>query len=163
MTDDQLRLSRLTRFLYGLAAAMFGGTILELLAAQHYEEPAQLIPFVLCLAGLASLALAWRRPERASILGLRLLMAATAGGALLGVWKHLESNMVSIAERTPGTEGVALLTSALSGRAPLLASGVLAAAAVVAITATFADGWALPAVPTPVTVASRRVANASTQ
>ena len=138
---DQSRLSCLTTFLYGLAAVTFAGTLLELLAARHHERPAQLIPFLLCLAGLGAVLMGWKRPDRVTIIGLRLLMVVTASGALLGVWKHLESNMVSIAERNPGIEGFLLLTSALSGRAPLLASGVMAAAASLAVAATFAAGW----------------------
>ena len=143
MTDMQTRLSRITTFLYALAAAMFAGTIAELLAIRHYEEPAQLIPFVLCIAGIAAIWLVWTRPAPSRVLALRGLMVVSAGGALLGVWKHLESNMASIAERNPGSEGLALLLAATGGRAPLLASGVLAAGACLAIAATFAAGWNL--------------------
>jgi hypothetical protein len=142
----QDRLSRLTGFLYGLAIVMLAGTIVELIAAKHFQEPLQLVPFVLCVAGIGAVLLAWRRPERRTIQGLRVLMVVTAGGTLLGIWKHVEGNMGFIQEMHPGTTGWPLITGALTGRAPLLASGVLAASSVIAIAATFAAGWDLAAV-----------------
>jgi hypothetical protein len=141
--NDRDRLARLTTFLYGLAAAMFAGTIVELLAAKHYQEPMQLIPFALCGVGIAAVLLAWQRPTRATVQGLRLLMLVTAAATLLGVWKHLEGNIGFIREMHPATSGWPLLAGALTGRAPFLASGVLAAAATTAIAATFAAGWSL--------------------
>jgi hypothetical protein len=142
----QDRLSRLTGFLYGLAIVMLAGTIVELIAAKHFQEPLQLVPFVLCVAGIGAVLLAWRRPERRTIQGLRVLMVVTAAGTLLGIWKHVEGNMGFIQEMHPGTTGWPLITGALTGRAPLLASGVLAASSVIAIAATFAAGWDLAAV-----------------
>lgn len=141
----QERLSRLTGFLYGLAVVMFAGTILELIVAKHYQEPMQIVPFVLCVAGIGAVLLAWRRPDRRVIQGLRALMVVTAAGTALGIWKHVEGNMGFIQEMHPGTSGWPLISGALAGRAPLLASGVLAAAAVIATAATFAAGWDLAA------------------
>lgn len=141
----QDRLARLTGFLYGLAIVMFAGTILELIAAKHYQEPVQIIPFALCFVGIGAVLLAWRRPDRRIILGLRALMVVTAGGTMLGIWKHIEGNMGFILEMHPGTSGWPLISGALTGRAPLLASGVLAASAVIATAATFAAGWDLAA------------------
>jgi hypothetical protein len=141
----QDRLSRLTGFLYGLAIVMFAGTILELIAAKHFQEPLQFVPFVLCVAGIGAVLLAWRRPEWRIIQGLRVLMVVTAAGTLLGIWKHVEGNMGFIQEMHPGTTGWPLISGALTGRAPLLASGVLAASSVIAIAATFAAGWDLAA------------------
>jgi hypothetical protein len=140
--SDRERLARLTNLLYGLAAVMFGGTILELLAAKHYQDPVQLIPFALCGAGLIAVLLAWQRPGWATVQGLRSLMLVTAAATLLGIWKHIEGNIGFIHEMHPGTTGWPLLMGALTGRAPLLASGVLAAATT-AIAATFAAGWSL--------------------
>jgi hypothetical protein len=129
--SDQERLARLTNLLYGLATVMFGGTILELLAAKHYQDPVQLIPFALCGAGTAT------------VQGLRILMLVTAAATLLGIWKHIEGNIGFIREMHPATSGWPLIAGALTGRAPLLASGVLAAAATTAFAATFAAGWSL--------------------
>jgi hypothetical protein len=145
----QDRLSRLTGFLYALTIVMFAGTILELIAAKHFQEPIQVVPFVLCVAGIFSVFLAWRRPDRRIILGLRALMVLTTAGTLLGIWEHIEGNMGFILEMHPGTSGWPLISGALTGRAPLLASGVLAASATIAIAATFAAGWDLAAVDRP--------------
>src|SRR3954453_19043110 len=141
--SDSERLTRLTNLLYGLAAVMFGGTIIELLAAKHYQEPMQLIPFALCVAGLVAGLLAWKRPRPATVQGMRGLMVVTAAATLLGIWKHIEGNIGFIHEMHPTTSGWPLIYGALTGRAPLLASGVLAAAAISAIAATFAAGWSL--------------------
>ena len=159
----QERLSRLTGFLYGLAIVMFAGTILELIAAKHFQEPIQFVPFVLCVAGVGAVLLAWRRPDRRAIQGLRVLMVVTAAGTLLGIWKHVEGNMGFIQEMHPGTSGWPLISGALTGRAPLLASGVLAATAVIAIGATFAAGWdfAARSQPEPVRSSQHPVSTAS--
>ena len=141
--NEHERLTRLANLLYGLAAVMFGGTIAELLAARHFKEPMQLIPFVLCGLGLIAVLLAWKQPGRRAVQGLRALMAISAAGSLLGIWKHIEGNVGFIQEMHPNTSGWPLILGALTGRAPLLASGALAAAAAVAIVATFAAGWEL--------------------
>jgi len=141
--SDRERLARLTNLLYGLAAVMFGGTILELLAARHYQDPVQLIPFALCGVGFVAVLLAWKRPGWATVQALRGLMLVTAAATLLGIWKHLEGNIGFIHEMHPASSGWPLLVAALTGRAPLLASGVLAVAAITAIAATFAAGWSV--------------------
>lgn len=139
--SDRERLASLARFLHGLAAVMFAGTILELIAARHFQEPLQFIPFVLCGAGLIAVLLTWKRPERAVVQTARVLMLIIAAGSLLGVWKHIEGNIGFILELHPDTTGWPLIQGALTGRAPLLASGTLAATATIAIAATFAAGW----------------------
>jgi hypothetical protein len=141
--SDRDRLAQLANVLYGLAAVMFAGTILELLAAKHFQEPMQIVPFVLCGAGLLVVLSAWGRPRAETIQVLRGLMVVIAGASLLGVWKHVEGNLGFIREMHPDAAGSALVLAALTGRAPLLASGALAATGIVAIAATFAAGWGL--------------------
>jgi len=133
--SDRERLARLTNLLYSLATVMFGGTILELLAAKHFQDPVQLIPFALCGVGFVAVLLAWKRPGWATVQGLRALMLVTAAATLLGIWKHVEGNIGFIHEMHPATSGWPLLVGALTGRAPLLASGVLALAATTAVAA----------------------------
>ncbi|MFN8592736.1 MAG: hypothetical protein U0031_14855 [Thermomicrobiales bacterium] len=135
------RLERLTNLLYGLACVMFVGTVAELVAAKHYEEPLQFVPFILCGLGLAVTLLAWRRPSSANLSALRVLMVLLIAGSLLGVWKHIEGNMGFIQEMHPDTTGWPLVSGALAGRAPLLASGALAVSGAIAVTASFAAGW----------------------
>ncbi len=139
--NDQQRLARLAAALYGMAAVVFAGTFLELIAARHYESAVQLIPFALCGAGIVVVVLAWRRPGRAIVQSLRVLMGITAAATLLGIWKHVEGNAGFVQEMHPGVTGWPLLQAAMTGRAPLLASGALAVGAAIAIVATFAAGW----------------------
>src|SRR5215217_5121225 len=80
---------------------------------------------------------------QATAQGLRALMLVTAAATLLGIWKHVEGNIGFIHEMHPATSGWPLLVGALTGRAPLLASGVLALAATTAVAATFAAGWSV--------------------
>lgn len=141
--SDQQRLDRLANVLYGLAAIKFAGIIFELLAAKHYDDPIQLIPFALCGAGLILVLLAWRRPRRETVQLSRGFMLVTAAASLLGVWKHVEGNMGFVLELHPNATGWELISGALTGQAPLLASGALAVTGVIAITATFAAGWSL--------------------
>src|SRR5215218_1681567 len=80
---------------------------------------------------------------QATAQGSRSLMLVTAAATLLGIWKHIEGNIGFIHEMHPATSGWPLIQGALTGRVPLLASGVLAAAATTAIAATFAAGWSV--------------------
>lgn len=139
--NEHMRLARLTNLLYGLAVITFAGTMVELLAAKHFQEPIQLLPFVLCGLGLVLVTWVWKAPSRAAVQALRGLMAVSAAASLLGVWKHVEGNIGFILEMHPTTSGWPLILGALTGRAPLLASGALALAATIAIIATFAAGW----------------------
>ena len=135
------RLNRLANLLYGLAIVLFIGTFLELLAAKHFQEPMQLVPVVLCIVGAALVALAWKQPSREIIQGMRGAMVVIAAASILGVWKHIEGNVGFVQEMHPDSSGTALLVGALTGRAPLLASGALAVTGVVALLATVAAGW----------------------
>jgi len=160
MSDDA-RLTRLATLLYGLTVVMFAGIVLELLAAKHFADPVQLIPFVLCGVGFVAVLLAWKRPGRETVQTMRALMLLTAGTSLLGVWKHVEGNVGFVRELHPDAAGWALIEGALTGRAPLLASGALTVTGVLAITATFAAGWGLRGTAlAPAKVASVRVQSA---
>lgn len=134
----RLALSRLRTFLFLLAAALFVGTIAELIAAKHWQEPLQLAPFALCGLGLGALATAWRRPLGRTVWAVRALMGGIALGSLLGVYEHIGGNLEFAHELQPNARGWALWRSALTGRDPLFASGVLAVGAAVAIAATYA-------------------------
>ena len=153
--SDHERLTRLSNLLYGLAAVIFAGTVLELIATKHYGEPIQLVPLVLCGAGLVGVVLAWKRPDRQIVQALRILMALTAAATVLGIWKHIEGNIGFEREMHPNSTGWPLIEGALTGGAPPLASGALAVEASIAIAATVAAGWSLQTAPLGRRVASR--------
>jgi len=130
-------LSQLRRFLLALAAFLLVGTLVELIAIKHTQEPVQLVPFALCIVGLIAVAAALARPRRKMLLALRVLMVPLALGSLLGVWEHIENNVAFYLE-VHGTGTTAqLMAEALGGRNPLLAPGMLALAAVLAAAATY--------------------------
>jgi hypothetical protein len=135
--DNAMILERLRRFLLGLVGFMCIGTVVELLLAGHTENPTQFIPFVLCGLGLAMVAWALLRPTRISLLALRGVMALLALGSLLGVYEHLEGNVGFELEIRPGSGVADVILAALQGANPLLAPGILALAALIALAATY--------------------------
>ena len=128
---------RLRTFLFGLAAAMCLGTIVALALANHTKQAIQWLPFGLCLAGLAAVAAAWLRPARGTLWSLRLVMGAAMLGGLIGGYEHLASNLEVVSETKPGLALLPGLWLAAHGAAPLLAPGILAVTACVAIAATY--------------------------
>ncbi len=142
--SEHILLQRLRTFLRWLAAALFAGTVVELLLAGHTDSPMQFVPFVLCVLGLLILWRTGRQLSRRGLLALRLSMAVIAAGSLLGAWEHFEGNYEFARETHPHAARWTLVRSGLTGRDPLLAPGILAAAAAVTLAATYgldaADG-----------------------
>ena len=135
--NDTLVLARLRRFLLATAALLLVGTVAELLLVGHTEDRTQLIPFALCAAGLAAAAVAFFRPRRGALLGLRAWAALTALGSLYGVYEHVAGNLALQREVNPTATGGEVLMAALDGGNPLLAPGVLTLAAALALAATY--------------------------
>ncbi|MBE0690711.1 MAG: hypothetical protein IH587_11385, partial [Anaerolineae bacterium] len=82
--DQRLRLA-----LFLAAGSMFVITPVELWLTEHFQEPIQLIPFVLCGLGLVALGAALFRPSRSTIRALRAVMIVVALGSFLGIGLHL--------------------------------------------------------------------------
>jgi hypothetical protein len=134
----EVTLSRLRRFLLALSAALLCGAVAELWLVGHTEDPVQLLPFVLCgLGAAAAVATLLRPPGRATLWALRVIMLLVAAGSLLGVYLHVESNAELERELNPAMTTGQILFGALGGANPLLAPGVLAVAAVLALAATY--------------------------
>ena len=130
-------LSRLRRFLLAFSVLLLGGTLLELWLVGHTEDAVQLIPFVLCVLGAAAAIAALARPRRATLRGLRVCMALLVCGGLYGTYEHVAGNLALEREVNPKAPAGEILLGALSGGNPLLAPGTLAAAAVLALAATY--------------------------
>ena len=128
---------RLRRFFLWLAGGIFLGTVVELLLANHLEDPIQWIPFGLCALGMAAIMAVLRRPQRGTVLALRAVMGLAALGSLYGVWEHLEGNIGFASEIKPNATTIQLLLAGLTGGNPLLAPGILALAAIIALAATY--------------------------
>ncbi len=130
-------LARLRRFLLVVSALFFAGTLLELWLIGHMEDFVQWLPFALCGLGLVAILGALVRPRRAAALGLRVVMGVVALGSLFGVYEHVANNLAFHREIYPNAPASDSLMSALGGANPLLAPGIMAAAAVLAIAATY--------------------------
>ncbi len=130
-------LARLRRFLLALSVLLLGGSLVELFLVEHTEDAVQLVPFVLCgLGALASLA-ALFKPRRATLRALRVSMLLVVCGSLFGVYQHVSHNYEFQKEVNPNATGGELIRGALGGANPLLAPGILAVAAVLALAATY--------------------------
>jgi len=130
-------LSRLRRFLLIFSVLLLGGTTVELLMVNHVGDAVQLIPFVLCGLGAAAALVALFRPRRATLLILRACMTLTVTGSLFGVYQHFENNLAFEREINPNAPAWDALLTALGGANPLLAPGILAVAAILALAATY--------------------------
>jgi hypothetical protein len=129
---------RLRIFLLGLAGWMCVGTIVELFLAKHYEDAIQIVPFALCGVGLVAVVAALWRPGRGTLLALRGVMGLLMLGGLIGIYEHLTNNFAFELEMRPNAVWSDVWFQALRGAAPLLAPGILAIAALIAIAATYA-------------------------
>ncbi|HEX2619849.1 MAG TPA: hypothetical protein VHL11_06875, partial [Phototrophicaceae bacterium] len=105
--------------------------------AGHVKETLQLIPFGLCFLGFLAVTAVLLRPQRLTILVLRITMVGVAAGSLLGMYLHLKTNLDFELEIRPNAAIGDVLMEALKGASPLLAPGILALVAVLAIAATY--------------------------
>ena len=135
--SPEVTLRRLRRFLLALSVVLLCGAVAELWFVEHTEDPVQLVPFVLCGLGAAAGVVALVRPGRVALWALRAVMLLVALGSGLGVYLHVESNAALERELNPGMGAGQVWLGALGGANPLLAPGVLAVAALLALAATY--------------------------
>lgn len=136
--NDQTLVQRYRLFLLGLAAFMCVGTVVELWLTEHFKEPLQFIPFILCGAALSVIVPVLVRPTRTNIRILRFVMIALLMGSLVGVYEHLTGNWEIVTETKPNLATLETLWASLRGAAPMLAPGILALVAILASAATYA-------------------------
>ena len=131
-TEQQLR-----SFLLGVAAFFFIGSILELYLLEHYMELRQWIPILLSAAGFVMCTWAWRSPGRSLLISLRGLMALVAVASLYVIYLHFMGNFQFTKEINPSFTTLEALWPAIKGSNPLLAPGMLLAAALLAAGGTY--------------------------
>ena len=136
MSADIL-VNRYRTFLLLVAGFSCFFTVVGLWLEEQTGSPTQLIPFILCGLGLAAIAAALVRPQRFTVRLLRTVMGVTLIGSLFGLFEHVEHNLEFAKEIRPNATFSVLLTDTLHGANPLLAPGILALAAVLAIAATY--------------------------
>lgn len=129
--------TRLRLFLLWLAVALCGGVIAELWLTDHMEEPLQFVPFVLCGLSILALLQGIFRPQRSTLLQLRVMMMVAALGGFLGVYEHLAGNLAFAQEINATQAAASPLLVALTGANPPLAPGALGITALVALAATY--------------------------
>jgi fatty acid desaturase len=133
-------LERLRRFLLVLAALLFSGTVVELWLVNHTEDLVQWVPFVLCGGGLLVVVSVLIHPRGATVKGLRAWMLVVVVGSLFGIYQHVTNNIAFEREINPAASSSRILRQALGGANPLLAPGMLAVAALLALAATYKLG-----------------------
>ena len=128
---------RLRRFLFVLAGFIFIGSIVELALEGHTQSPVQWIPFVLSGLGLVGVTAVLITPQRKTLISLRAVMGLVAFGSFFGIFEHIEHNIAFALELRPNAVLIDVFFEALSGANPLLAPGILALGALLALAATY--------------------------
>jgi hypothetical protein len=136
MTVEAL-VANLRRFLLLMAMLVLLSALAELWLVDHTQETLQLLPFFLCGIGILSTGAALIRPQRSTLLVLRILMLLVAAGGVVGIALHLINNLAFEQEIRPNATTSDVLMAGLKGANPLLAPGVLVFAALLAIAATY--------------------------
>src|SRR5215212_9102081 len=90
--NAEATLLRLRQFLIIISAGVFVMTVTELFFLSHWTETIQYLPFVLSGLGLITLAMAYFRPARTTLLVLRWAMIIIAVCSLIGFYEHMENN-----------------------------------------------------------------------
>lgn len=130
-------LQQLRSFLLVLAICLFAGALVELWLVGHTEDWIQWIPFVLAIAGSMAALIALFRISAATVRLLRIGMAVIVLGTLFGIYQHIAGNIAFAREVDRSASTKKLIWQGLGGGNPLLAPGVLAVAAVIALCATY--------------------------
>lgn len=128
---------RLRRFLFVLSGFIFIGSIVELALTEHFEDTVQLIPFILCGLGTVIVGVVLVQPQYKILIILRVLMAIIFLGSLFGIYEHLEHNIHFALEIQPTASLGDVFFEAFGGANPLLAPGILALGAILAMAATY--------------------------
>ena len=135
--NPSLILHRLRQFLLAVSAFIFVVTPFELVFIEHFETPTQIIPFLLCLAGVIAVAVALWRPRRLSLVALRAVMVVIALGSFAGTVLHIANNIAFELDIRPTATLLEVIPKALGGASPLLAPGILALGAILSLAATY--------------------------
>lgn len=120
-----------------LSVFLFAGAIVELWLVGHTEDWLQWIPFILSAAGVMVALIVLFNTNVVTVRVLRMCMVLVVLGTLLGVYQHIVGNIALEQEIDPMASTSKLIRRGLQGGNPLLAPGILAVAAVLALGATY--------------------------
>lgn len=130
-------LRRLRQFLLAISILLFSGSLIELWLVGHTDGWIQWIPFVLSTAGLLTSGLVLLRSNGATVSVLRVCMGLVVLGTIFGVYEHIAGNIAFAREVDPAASTRELLRKGVQGGNPLLAPGILAISALLALSATY--------------------------
>lgn len=146
--DESARKLRLA--LLGLGALSIAGAVAELAMERHWGDFIKLIPWFAIGGIMVALLLVLVKPSRAGIQVARLICVVVAGATLFGVYEHAAENRKAgaldfrYAEKWDSMSAPSQWWKAATktvGPAPVLAPGVLIAAGLCVVAAT----WEHPA------------------
>jgi predicted CDP-diglyceride synthetase/phosphatidate cytidylyltransferase len=129
-------LRRLRRFLLALSIVLFLGALTELWLVAHTQDVVQWLAFVFAIIGGVSALLVLLKLNGTTIRLMRVCMFVVLAGSLFGIYQHISGNIAFEREIRPNSSTNRLISRGLRGGNPLLAPGVLAVAAVLALGAT---------------------------
>lgn len=136
MSADEV-LGQLRRFLLVLSVLLFCGAIIELWLVGHTEDPIQWLAFALAGLGAIAALVGLIFPGRGIVRLLRICMAVVVVGSLFGIYEHVIGNVAFEREIHPDMTSGEAVWKGLQGANPLLAPGILAIAALLALSATY--------------------------
>ena len=138
MTHDDTLTDWYRRFLLLLvAAAIFLLTPLELVFTEHVESLVQWTPFIFCGLGLAAVGAVLGAPRQRVVQGACLVLGLVALSSLFGLYEHIEHNVTFEHEIRPSAGTLEIWGNALFGASPILAPGILALGALLALAALY--------------------------
>jgi hypothetical protein len=137
ITNASEVLRRLRKCLMVLSLLLFAGALIELWLVGHTVEFVQWVAFVLAGAGALVSLLVLFRLSHTTVRVLRVCMIVVTLGSLFGIYQHISGNVAFALEIHPDSSTSQLFWRGLQGGNPLLAPGVLAIAALLALSATY--------------------------
>ncbi len=112
-------------------------TVTELVFLGHWNETIQYLPFALSLLGLITLALAYFRPNRTTLIGLRWAMIVIGLCSFIGFYEHMSGNYHFWLEVKPSSTTWELVKATLEGENPILAPGILLLGSAIGLVAIY--------------------------
>ncbi len=113
-----------------MSSLIFLGAAAELLLISHVESTIQLIPLGLCALGLGMAIWVHYLQSDSAVLWTRRSMVLICLGSIYGIYEHFRHNLELELEIRPNADWTAVIGEALTGASPMLASGILALAAI---------------------------------
>ncbi len=114
-----------------------GGTAVELVLLEHYEDFWQKVPLAMLGIGFLLTGVSLLRPSRGTVRVLQALMLLFLFTGLLGVYQHYSGNVEFELEMYPTLSGLELFREAMTGATPALAPGAIAQLGLVGLVACF--------------------------